>query len=356
MLDPSWGDLLRPFRPHWKTLLLNCVACALAGLLLAVVLPKRYTALATILPPSEEQTGMSIASLLRGIVVPGVRVPQAVTASDMVQSVLESARLRAAVAARLDPREVYGIRDSLDALEKLRSRSRFMVTPLGVIEVRVEAPRPKDAAELANDFVDELDRFLRTQRMTRGHRTRVFVESRLAGVRANVDSLLQELANYQQRHHAPALGPAATSATETGAHAYADRMNLEFQLELARSYATENSQEVKLLEARLAAMDKELDRLPPLGRETARLMRDLKAYEQAFTYLTAQYEDARIEEARDVVTLDVLDTATPPRKPSWPRKRYFAAGGLLIGVLGSLGWVMAGAPGSRSGGRAGTAP
>ena len=52
-----------------------------------------------------------------------------------------------------------------------------------------------------------------------------------------------------------------------------------------------------MLLARLSALDKELDRLPPVGMEMSRLMRDLKAYEQSFAFLTAQYEDARIEEA-----------------------------------------------------------
>jgi tyrosine-protein kinase Etk/Wzc len=345
--EKSWSDLLRPFRPYWRVLLANCLAFALAGYLVALVIPKRYTARTSILPPSEEQTGLSISSLLRGIMVPGVRVPQAVTASDMVQALLESDRLRVAVGRRIDPRKVYGIRDSIDAYEKLRRRAHFKVTQLALIEIRVDAPTAGDAAALANTYVEELDRFVRTQRMSRGHRTRVFVEHRLADVRANLDSAQAVLSRYQQRHHAPALGTAATTAVESMARLYADRMSLQFQLELARSYAAENSQEVRLLEARLAAMDKELDRLPPMGMEMGRLLRDVKVLEAAFTYLTAQYEDARIDEARDVMALEVLDTAAPPSKASWPRKRYFAAGGLVLGLLGGVGWVLSGAPGSR---------
>lgn len=347
MLDSSWGEFFRPLRPHAKVFVWNSVACAVAGLLLALVLPKAYTARATILPPSEEQTGLSMSSLLRGITIPGVRVPLNITPSDMVQSVLDSDRVRAAIGRKLDPRVIYGIRDSADAMDRLRKQTTVRVTSLGVVEISVTAPGSESSARLANAYVDELDRFTRTQRMSRGHRARVFIERRLADVRVRLDSLMHEMSGFQSRSHAPAMSPTLNSSVETAARLSADRMNMEFQLDLARSYAAENSEEVRGYLARIEALDKELDRLPSLGMETARLLRDLKAHEQTFAFLTAQYEDARIEEARDVMSIEVLDPATPPRKPSFPRKRFFVLGGLTIGILGSLAWALSNPGGER---------
>ncbi len=341
MFDSSWDSFLKPLRPHARVILWSALGCALAGYLIAFAVPKRYTARASMLPPSEDQVGLSMSSLLRGLTIPGVRVPLTVTPSDMVQSVLESDRLLGAVSRRVDIQRVYGQKDSLDAIEKLRKKARFKVTQLGVVEVRVEAPTAKDAANLANAFVTELDQFTRTQRMSRGHRTRTFIEKRLADIKVRLDSLQTSVANYQRTHHAAAPSVGLGSSLEASARMVAERMNLQFQLELARTYASENSEEVKSLETRLSTLDRQLDKLPPVGMELAAMMRDLKAHEQAYAFLTAQYEDARIEEARDVVTVEVLDPAVPPRKPSFPRKRLFAAGGLAVGLLTSIGWALA---------------
>ncbi len=339
MLDSSWGDTLRPLRPHLRFVIWNTLLVTALGILLAVVLPRKYTATATILPPSEEQTGLSMSSLLRGLTIPGVRTPLTVTPSDMVLSVLDSDRIRSAVARRIDPRTVYGIKDSLDAREKLRKNSRFSVTPLGLVEVRVVAPTAQNAADLCNSYIEELDRFTRSQRMTRGHRVRVFIEQRVADERAILDSLGKSVSAFQKANRAAPLSPSAATSVDASARLYAERLNARFQLDLARTYASDNSQEVRTLETRLEALDKQLDQLPHAGMEMARMTRDLKAHEQAYGFLTAQYEDARIEEARDVVAFDVLDRAVPPRKASWPRKRYFGLGAFAIGLLGSLAWV-----------------
>ncbi|MBI5837558.1 MAG: hypothetical protein HZB25_09960 [Candidatus Eisenbacteria bacterium] len=349
MSDSTWGDLFRPFRPHWRILAWCCAVSTALGILLAFVLPARYIAITTLLPPTEDQTGLSLTSLLRGISVPGVRVAQAVSASDLMLSVLESDWMRRRVGGRVDLCRVYSVRDTLDAREKLRRKSKFKVTPLGVIEIRVEAPQADDAARLANTFTEELDRFVRTQRMTKGHRTRVFIERRMADVRADLDSLQHEFSEYERLHHAAALGSGMNPGSESGARLFAERLNIQFQLELAKSYSAGNSQEVSLLEARLGALDKELDRLPPVGMGIARLLRELKGLEGAYAFLSAQYEDARIEEARDVVALEVLDAARPPRKPSWPKKKLFAAASLAVGLLSGVSWVAVGAPGSRGG-------
>ncbi len=348
MLDQSWSSLFRPLLPHRRTLAWLCATGALLGLGLGFVLPRRYTALTTILPPSEEQTGLSVASLLRGISVPGVRVAQSVSASDVMMSVLESDRLRRTLDERVNLKSIYGGRTPNEARERLRRKSRFKITPMGVIEIRVEAPGAEQAARLCNLYAEELDRFVRTQRMTKGHRTRIFIEHRMADVRASLDSLQQKISEYQRVHHA-AINPTTSAGSETSARLFAERLNLQFQLELARSYAAENSQEVRMLETRLSTLDRELDRLPPLGMGVARLMRDLKGLEGAYAFLGAQYEDARIEEARDVVALEILDPARPPEKPSWPKKRILAAAGLLTGLLVGLAWVGLGARGSRPG-------
>jgi hypothetical protein len=325
---------------RFKFLFWNSAVCVAWSIALALVIPKEYTAKATILPPTEEQTGLNMSSLLRGLSISGVHVPLTVTPSDMVQSLLQSDRVLRAVASDMDPRIAYGIHDSSDAVARLRKNARFRVTPLGVVEISVAAPRADQAAALANAYVEELDHLTRILRMNRGRRIRIFVEGRLSVIRAQTDSLQVQLAALQSKHHAAALTPALNSSMEAAAQLAAKRMDAQFQLDLARSFASGASQEVRMREDTLAAIDRAIGRPRPLGTGTASVIRDLRAHESTLASLSEQYEDARIEETRDVVSIEALDSARPPRKPSYSNKRTFAAGALGVSILGGLGWLL----------------
>jgi uncharacterized protein involved in exopolysaccharide biosynthesis len=59
--------------------------------------------------------------------------------------------------------------------------------------------------------------------------------------------------------------------------------------------------------------------VPELALQYARLFRQVKVQETLFTLLTSQYEQAKIAEARDTPTVQVLDTGIPADKKSRPR-------------------------------------
>ena len=62
-----------------------------------------------------------------------------------------------------------------------------------------------------------------------------------------------------------------------------------------------------MIKSQMVQIDRQLSSLPETGLELARLLREVKTHEQIYAMLLAQYEEARIDEARDVVTVDVLD-------------------------------------------------
>jgi len=49
-------------------------------------------------------------------------------------------------------------------------------------------------------------------------------------------------------------------------------------------------------------------------------MREAKIQEKVFELMTTQYELAKIEEAKDVNTIQILDEAVPPDKKSSPKR------------------------------------
>jgi len=70
--------------------------------------------------------------------------------------------------------------------------------------------------------------------------------------------------------------------------------------------------------------------VPTLALEYGRLMRELKVQETLYTLLTSQYEQAKLAEARDTPTVQVLDPAVPAEKKSKPRIRLNV---MIAGIL-----------------------
>src|SRR5262249_1973363 len=154
--------------------------------------------------------------------------------------------------------------------------------------------------------------------MTKGRQTRLFIEGRLAETKHELEAAEQRLAEYQAKHKAVALTPQMSSAGEGAAKPYARRMAPQDRLGVLRSFSQGSDEEIQIRQE-IAQLDEQMNKLPETGLELARLVRDVSAFAQVFTILTSQYEDARITEARDVVTVEVLDSGVPPERKARPR-------------------------------------
>ena len=76
-----------------------------------------------------------------------------------------------------------------------------------------------------------------------------------------------------------------------------------------------------------------LRRLPELGVRYANLYRHVRVQEAVYDLLSAEYETARIQEAKDIGTVSVVDFAGPPELKSFPIRRYFILGGTFGALL-----------------------
>jgi uncharacterized protein involved in exopolysaccharide biosynthesis len=336
-LGPRWD---RVWARRWPVLTLTVVATLVAGGL-SFLLPNWYRASAELLPPGEEESSFGIASLLRGMAVPGIRIPTQVTPADVFIVILESRRINEQIVNRFDLKRLYKRKLMQDALKELRAHVRFKLTQAGSIQIEVEDRSRQRAADMANAYVELLDRFNREVRMTKGRRTRLFVEERLTETKRELTAAEQRLANYQSQHKTVALSPAMSSAVEQAALLYARRTALQVRLGVVRSYSQGSDEEIQILQE-LAQLDRQMRELPETGLDLARLVRDVKALEQVFELLTAQYEDARINEARDVVTVEVLDVATPPERKVRPRRSIIVAATFLLSLALGIGLSLRG--------------
>jgi tyrosine-protein kinase Etk/Wzc len=305
------------------------------SIVVSLLLRPWFTAQATILPPSEEgDTFANLSGLIESSVLSSVGLQ---TASDVYMEILKSRRLREALAEKFDLRRLYRQKGMDLTLRELAGHLGVKTNSVGVITVTAEDHDRRRAADMANFLVSELDRFNRETLQTRGKRTREFLEKRVAESEQRMHEAAAALTAYEEKHKVVVASGA--SAVSGIADVVAQKLNLQVRRAYVSSYSAPGSSGVREIDAELAAFDRELGRLPVLKNEGARLALEAEVQGKLFTLLTAQYEQARIQEMRDTPTVTVLDVAHPPELKSRPRRSLIVLGSAFFALLLSVGWV-----------------
>src|SRR5262249_9694537 len=154
--------------------------------------------------------------------------------------------------------------------------TKLKLTQAGTIQIAVEDKDRQRAADMAAAYVEYLDQFNRQVRMTKGRRTRLFIQGRLEDTKQELAAAEKQLAEYQIQHKAVALAPGVSSAVDQAARLYARRMALQVRLGVVRSYSQGSEEEVQIQEE-LSQIDRQMQQLPETGLELTRLVRDVRA-------------------------------------------------------------------------------
>ena len=314
--------------------------------------PDIYTATARILPPQESDTGLPGSLSQTGGIFGGLAgsLMGGGSAADVYVGILQSRSVADRLVKKFNLKELYQ-QQFLDATrEKLAARTNINISSeTYLLTISVEDEDPQRAAHMANTYVDALDQINRTINITEGHRKSEFLEKRLKAVRSDLLMAESNLKAFQEKNKLVAIDAQARVAIEGAAKLNGEIIAAQTELKVLKQFGTERQNEAVMLKAKIAELEHQLARietgnpteekdsvyisfkaLPALGMELTRLMREAKLQEEVFKLITTQYELAEIEEAKDVNTIQVLDTAIPPDTKSGPNR-------ILIVLLSALG-------------------
>jgi uncharacterized protein involved in exopolysaccharide biosynthesis len=255
------------------------------------------------------------------------------TQADIAMAILRSRTLRQGLVHQFDLPQRYHVKTEERAIRILDKKTHVGSGTDGTISVSVEDRDPKMAADMANRFISELDAFNRDFRSFRARRTRMFLATRVAQSDSSLRAMEKSLVVYQRQKGAVVMSADVRGSAEAAGKLMSDKAAAEVELELMRGYASPQSDEVQRLEARVNELGRQIGSLPAAQAGGADLLRQVTVQQEVYGFLTAQLEQARIREAMDTPTVQLLDAASPPEKRVWPRRSLIALFGLLAGAL-----------------------
>ncbi|MGB3479107.1 MAG: GNVR domain-containing protein [bacterium] len=341
----------------------------ISAVIISLLIPNQYTATTTILPPSSSFDGLfsimgaDVFSSFQGAAGLSGILPEATSPSDLFAVILESGTITGKLIQKYDLKKVFKVKTVTDATENLKEITQIMVSPEGIISISITWYDRQLAADIANSYMEELDRFNTETAMTAGKKYRIFIEQRLKETEDNLAKAEITLRDFQEEHRTVVLDTEIESAIATVAKLKSEIIMLEVQKGAASSSGSFNNPYVIKIDQELRELKKQLaiiqfgstdttkkefgagfsvpfSELPEKSLEYVRLVREVKIQEAIYEILIQQYEQAKMMELKDTPTVQLLDRASPPEEKSIPKRGRIviisAFWGFVFGVFASF--------------------
>jgi capsular polysaccharide biosynthesis protein len=352
--------------------------CAGVGLvvfvILSLIIPPKFESSTRLMPPdnSSEGLGMLAALASKG----GGDSPLGDIAGDVLGmknsgalfvAILHSRTVEDAIIQRFDLRTLYGLPTWVATRKELESRTVIWEDrKSGIIEAHVRDRSPERAQALTRAYVEELDRAVTKLSTSAARREREFLGTRLAGVKKDLDQASQDFSQFASRNSAIDIPAQGKAMVESAAVLQGQLMAAEAEEEGLKQVYTANNVRVRSLEGRIEELRHQLDllgkagtgsdsqagsdsddalypsirKLPLLGVTYFDLFRRAKIQEALYEALTKRYEMAKVQEAKEIPTVRVLDPADLPEKKISPQRTLIVFLGLLSSLALGCAWVL----------------
>ncbi|NLP09093.1 hypothetical protein GX408_01725, partial [bacterium] len=310
---PLFDSLLLVVR-NSRLIVRNVGFTLIAVLALTFLLPKKYTAVTTLLPPADEDK-LGMTNMLSEVAIPGINLGAKASSADLLFEMLNSRSVNERVllqtfAVKKDSLQLFRALgfSSLDrALLKMPKRVHFLLSKKGLITISAEMPTRQLAADVANAYVEALDQVNQEKAVSRARNSRIYIESQLAQTLDKLTDATRKLANFQQQNQAVSLEDQTKSAIERAGELKGQIIAKEVELGVLRQSMKAANPVVEKLQRELSELQRlyhevqfgngsenkdyalPFAHVPELGIQLAGLVREVKIQETVYALLTQQY-------------------------------------------------------------------
>ena len=343
----SYHDILNIILFNRNSIIkVTLISIVIIFLFLILICPITYRSMVTVLPPEKENEMSNLGTLLSsqdfsGLISTGVSNAN----SQLYLQILMSRSASVYVVRKLGLENYFNSNNIYQAAHKLEDHINAEVTKEGIIKFTSEVSTPffpvfsnKDSvrilsAEISNSFIEGLDKINRQKLSSKAKKARIYIEEQLQKTRTKLDSVENMLMVFQRSNKAVSLPEQVNAAIDAAAKLKAEIMKTEVELGLLEPNLREDNKTLLALKNKLQNLREQYSKMemgsqdyllafkevPELGKQLASLLREVKIQNEVYTMLQQQYYKEKIQENKDLPTVEILDEAIPPLKASSPR-------------------------------------
>ena len=355
----------------WKTLI--------ASVVLAFLVPSHYKSAVRFVPgenPSSSGSNSMMGLMSKalgndnssiGFGLDAASLLGAKTPGAFYVEVLKSRTVQDRLINRFDLRARYRKNTYFEARKKLAKFTDIEEDKKsGVITLTVTDYEPAMAAQMANAYVDELNRLAVDLNTSSAHRERQFLEERLATAKQDLARASASLSQFTTKNSMVDPQNEGRAVMDAAARIQGELIAGETELKGLQQIYSDDNLRVRTLKARIAELQSQLRKLvgqnsdpsvqdtvagwsapypsmhtlPGLGSRYAELYREAKIQEAVYAFVTQQFEMAKIQEAKELPIVRVMDAGVEPEKRSSPIRSLIVAGNVFGAFLLACLWVV----------------
>lgn len=337
---------------YWKNFLRKNLFFITIGLIVVLpvtfiassIMKKKYKAKATIIPAQkQEQIYPAIAEKV-SVVFPGVNSFK--NPAHYLINIMQSRELTKRIINSLDltkklVNKPLPLETIVDILQK---KINIRDTGSELIEITVETEDRNLSADIANEYVKQLQEFIQQDVHSSKKAQRIFIKNQLKNIKEELSTAEEALKTFKEKHKTLFLPKDIEAIILKLGVLKAQITEEELKIAVMKQQMTEEHPKFKESLAKIKALKKELEKLegsdetneltinkiPEQEMKLANLTRAVVVRESVYKVLANEYELARIAEAGEEIRFSVLDHAVPPLYPYRPNKKQNL---LFMGVI-----------------------
>ena len=329
--------------------ILSGIITFLVFIYLLLISPRTYNAPVTILPPSEQSNIGGLGSLINdGVFSNLLTGGMAQGNSQLYIEILKSRTAAEYIVNKYNLIEFYDVDNEYKASNKLRDNLITELSKEGIITLSVNVSTGlfplftssdsiyQFSADLSNSYVEALDKINREKISYKAKRAREYIEKQLLATKEMLETAEYVLMQFRKKNKTISLPEQLQVAIESSAKIRAEIIKTEIEIGLLEPNLQEDNQLLISLKKKLSELNLEYKKfetgaedyliafndVPNLSMEFAKIIREVKIQNEVYLLLQQQYYKEKIQENRDLPTIEILDEAIKPLKKTAPKTVY----------------------------------
>ncbi|MBT3169335.1 MAG: hypothetical protein HN952_05710 [Candidatus Cloacimonetes bacterium] len=331
-----------------KFIVITVMIVTMLSVTISLFLPLWYKSTTTIMIPSGGGNsfgglGASLSSFGLGNVFGG--------SEDQlkIMTILKSKKMLELLDEKFDFQAKYEEKYKFKTYKKLKSNYRVEVGEEDQIFISILDTDQNKVADMSNYVVHCLDSLNIAFNTSKAKNNREFVENRINITMDSLSFYENKTTDFMEENGIISLNEQLIVEVEKAAEMKAEIMAQEIELALKKEMLSPQNQQIKALEISLNLLSAKYDdffkdtsndkllinlgNVPNLQKQFARLKRKVMYFSKLLEFLAPQYEQAKIEEVRNIPTIQVIDEAKRPEWKTKPKRAKFVVVFFTISLI-----------------------